>query len=217
MVTSTNSLGIAAVQTVHSAKESKDEKPYVKKPLLLHCFSFIVFHWPVIKKILIAGRKCYSCNPQVSVFTDVWRLHAAIPCACVKIKFQFPICGNWKRSKWMQAHIQSSLEAFSLFLVFSVQTKPKTPLHLIVSHIEQKKHFNAEIRLPYSNWFDHLSFMPFKLFISSWSLWSNSIHPDKSSRVKNSKACRRTKYGNWIQSQVGIKYKCWKSKAGYFC
>ena len=58
----------------------------------------------------------------------------------------------------MQARIQSFLEAFSLFLVFSVQTKPKTPLHLIVSRSEQKKHFNAEIRLPYSNWFDHLSF-----------------------------------------------------------
>ena len=48
----------------------------------------------------------------------------------------------------MQARIQSSLEAFSLFLVFSVQTKPK-------------KHFNAEIRLPYSNWFDHLKFLFF--------------------------------------------------------
>ena len=35
----------------------------------------------------------------------------------------------------MQARIQSSLEAFSLFLVN--QTK-KTPLHLIVSRIEQK-------------------------------------------------------------------------------
>ena len=50
----------------------------------------------------------------------------------------------------MQARIQSSLEAFSLFLVFSVQTKPK-------------KHFNAEIRLPYSNWFDHLKFLFFRL------------------------------------------------------
>ena len=67
----------------------------------------------------------------------------------------------------MQAHIQSFLEAFSLFLVFSVQTKQKIPLHLIVSRSEQKKHLNAEIRLPYSNWFDHLSFLPFKLFISS--------------------------------------------------
>ena len=133
---------------------------------------FIIFHRPVIKKILIAGRKCYtcSCNTQVSMFIDVWQ--------------------------WM----------CSLFLVFSVQTKPK-------------KHFNAEIRLPYSNWFDHLKFLflRFKLFISSWSLWNNSTHPDKSSRVKNSKVCRRTKYGNWIRSQVGIKYKCWKSKADYFC
>ena len=36
----------------------------------------------------------------------------------------------------MQARIQSSLEAFSLFLVFSVQTKP--PLHLILSTNERK-------------------------------------------------------------------------------
>ena len=51
----------------------------------------------------------------------------------------------------MQARIQSSLEPFSLFLVFSVQTKPtKTPLHSIVSSSEQKKkHFNAEIRREY--------------------------------------------------------------------
>ena len=43
-----------------------------------------------------------------------------------------------------------------------------------------------------------------KLFISSWSLWSNSTHPDESSLVESSKASRRTKYGNWIRSQAGI-------------
>ena len=61
----------------------------------------------------------------------------------------------------MQACIQSFLEAFSLFLLFSVQTKPKKTLQLNVSlgeQQQQQKHFNAEIRLPYSNWFDHLSF-----------------------------------------------------------
>ena len=85
-------------------------------------------------------------------------------------------------------------------LNFLYKQNQKTLLHLIVSRSEQKKHFNAEIRLPYSNWFDHLSFLPFKLFISSWSLWSNSTHPDESSRVESSKASQRTKYGNWIQS-----------------
>ena len=61
----------------------------------------------------------------------------------------------------MQACIQSFLEAFSLFLLFSVQTKPKKTLQLNVSlgeQQQQQKHFNAEIRLPCSNWFDHLSF-----------------------------------------------------------
>ena len=38
----------------------------------------------------------------------------------------------------MQARVQSFLEALSLLLLFSVQTKPKTPFHLIVSHSEQK-------------------------------------------------------------------------------
>ena len=52
----------------------------------------------------------------------------------------------------MQACIQSFLEAFSLFLVFSVQTKPNKMLHLNVSSGEQQqKHFNAEIHLPSSN------------------------------------------------------------------
>jgi len=60
------------------------------------------------------------------------------------------------------------LEAFSLFLVFSVQTKPNKMLHLNVSRSKQKNNFNAEIHLPYSNWFDHLSFFwPFMQFISS--------------------------------------------------
>ena len=59
----------------------------------------------------------------------------------------------------MQACIQSFLEAFRLFLVFSVQTKPNKTLHLNVSRSEQQqKHFNAEIHLPNSNWFDHLCF-----------------------------------------------------------
>ena len=49
-------------------------------------------------------------------------------------------------------------------LYFLYKQNPKTLLHLIVSRSEQKKHLNAEIRLPYSNWFDHLSFLPFKLF-----------------------------------------------------
>ena len=54
----------------------------------------------------------------------------------------------------MQACIQSFLEAFSLFLVFSVQTKPNKTLNLNVSRSEQQqqqKLFNAEIHIPNSN------------------------------------------------------------------
>ena len=39
----------------------------------------------------------------------------------------------------MQACIQSFLEAFSLFLVFSVQTKPNKTLNLNVSRSEQQQ------------------------------------------------------------------------------
>ena len=72
----------------------------------------------------------------------------------------------------MQACIQSFLEAFSLFLVFSVQTKPNKMLHLNVSRSEQQQHQKSfQCRntpvLPNSNWFDRLCFLLFKQFISS--------------------------------------------------
>ena len=79
----------------------------------------------------------------------------------MKGKFQLVTGGNWKSSKRHASLYSIVLEAFSLFLVFSVQTKPNEMLHLNVSRSEQQqqqKHFNAEIHLPNSNWFDHLCF-----------------------------------------------------------
>ena len=72
----------------------------------------------------------------------------------------------------MQACMQSFLEAFSLFLVFSVQTKPNKMLHLNVSRSEQQQQQKSFQRrntpvLPNSNSFDRLCFLPFKQFISS--------------------------------------------------
>ena len=73
----------------------------------------------------------------------------------------------------MQACIQSFLEAFSLFLVFSVQTKPNKMLHLNVSRSEQQQQQQKSFQrrntpvLPNLNWFDRLCFLPFKQFISS--------------------------------------------------
>ena len=72
----------------------------------------------------------------------------------------------------MQACIQSFLEAFSLFLVFSVQTKPNKMLHLNVSRSEQQQQQQQQKSfqrrntpvLPNSNWFDRLCFLPFKQF-----------------------------------------------------
>ena len=48
----------------------------------------------------------------------------------------------------------------SLYFLYKPNQTKKTPLHLNihVSSSKQKKHFNAEIRLPYPNWFDHLPF-----------------------------------------------------------
>ena len=50
----------------------------------------------------------------------------------------------------MQACIQSFLEAFSLFLVFSVQTKPYKMLHLNVSHSEQQQQQQQKNMLKYT-------------------------------------------------------------------
>ena len=71
-------------------------------------------------------------------------------------------------------------------LYFLYKENQKTPLHLIVSHSEQKGNISV---LKYAFLIQIgliiFLFLPFKLFISSWSLWiSNSTHPDESSRCK---------------------------------
>ena len=91
----------------------------------------------------------------------------------------------------MQACIQSFLEAFSLFLVFSVQTKPNKMLHLNASQVvanNNNKLFNAEIHLRNSNWFDRLCFFFFCRLNSLVQIEvfdrGNSTHPDESHRVE---------------------------------
>ena len=68
------------------------------------------------------------------MFIDVWQLHAAIPCR----NFNLQPVGIGRVQNDMQACIQSFLEAFSLFLLFSVKKKKKIPLHLIVSCSKKK-------------------------------------------------------------------------------
>ena len=147
------------------------------------------FDWYIIHRFL-CSLMCGDCTPQFHV-------------RVCEIKFQFTTRGNWS-SKW---------HATSYSIVFgSLQSLP-----CIFCSNQTKKTFqrwNAPSLFKLV-WSSKFLFLPFKLFISSQSLWSNSTHPDKLSRVKNSKACRHTKYGNWIQSQAGIKYKWWKSKMGY--
>ena len=101
-------------------------------------------------------------------------------------------------------------------LYFLYKPNQKTPLHLNVSRSKQKNISTLKCAFLIQIGLIIFLFLPFKLFISSWNLWSNSTHPDELSRVENSKACRHTKYGNWIQSKQGIKYNCWKSEVGYF-
>ena len=105
----------------------------------------------------------------------------------------------------MQACVQSFLVAFSLFLVFSIQTKPNKTL-LLKSRSEQKKetfqHWNTPswFKLVWSSFFFcHLnSLFQVEVF--------EAIQHILMSRTAggNSKVCRRTKYGNWIQLQTGI-------------
>ena len=148
---------------------------------------FIIFHWPVTK-IFIAGRKCCSFNTQVSVFIDVWRLHAAIPCACVwSHNFNLQPVGIGRVQNDLQACIQSFLKAFSLFLVFSVPTKPNKTLHFNASpgsHSKQKKKTFQRWNMP--------SF--FKLVSSSFFLfavlWSNSTHLDESHIFQSMLTCQ---------------------------
>ena len=53
----------------------------------------------------------------------VWRLHATIPCVCGwSYNFNLQPVGIGRVQNDKQACIQSFLEAFSLFLEFSVQT-----------------------------------------------------------------------------------------------
>ena len=38
-------------------KVNQDEKPYVKKTLMLHRFRFIIFHWQLLKKYINCRKK----------------------------------------------------------------------------------------------------------------------------------------------------------------
>ena len=128
-------------------------------------------------------------------------------CVCLKLILNFNLqpVGIGRVRNDIQACLRSFSEAFLVsalyFLIFLYkpnQTKPNKTLHLTVSRSEQNQTFQR-----WSSSFDHL-FLPFKQVISSWSLWSDSKHLDKSRRVENSKGRRRFKYGNWIQLQAEI-------------
>ena len=93
--------------------------------------------------MFLCSLMCGDCMPQFHV------------CVC---ETKISICNRWELEEFKTtcklAGIQTFLEAFSLFLVYSVQTKPKNTVTfdcklLIVN--KRNKHFNPEIRLPYSN------------------------------------------------------------------
>ena len=65
-----------------------------KKPFMLHCFSFIIFHWPVVKKILIAGMKCSSCNIS-RVFPIKIQFNSRFYIRPSFFKFSTPFIQHW--------------------------------------------------------------------------------------------------------------------------
>ena len=129
-----------------------------------------------------AGRKCYSFNTQFSVFIG----------DCVRVcESKISICNRWELEEFKTTcklvfnRFWKPLVSSLYFLYKPNQTKWYIWTYVIANNnINNKKLFNAEIRLPNSNWFDRLCFLPFKQFSSNWSLWGNSTYPDESRRVE---------------------------------
>ena len=129
-------------------------------------------------------------------------------CMC---EAKISICNRWKLEEFKTTcklvFNRTFLEAFSLFLVIFCtnqnQTKPnQTKRYIWTQVIANIDNNNKTFKhLPNSNWFDHLCFffLPFKQFISSWSLWGNSTYPDELPRVEIPKPCRRTTEAYWIR------------------
>ena len=144
---------------------------------------------------------CGDCMPQSM-------------CVGVKLKFQFTTGGNWKIGvrNDMQALWKPSV--FSLYFLY--KPNQKIPLHLNVSRSKQKtfQRWNALSlsKLVWSSFF----FCRFNCLFQVEVFEAIQHILTSRARVENSKACRHTKYSNWIQSKRGIKYNCWKSKVGYF-
>ena len=127
-------------------------------------------------------------------------------CMCVKLKFQFATGGNWKSFK---RHVSSYSIILEARIFCRNQTKT-TPLHSIVSCSEQKtfQRWNTAslFKLVSSSFFFCRlnSLFQVKVFEAIRHICITTHLHNESSRVENSKACRRTKYySNWIQSQVG--------------
>ena len=153
-----------------SVEEKERWKPIrEKKTLNVACFVSLYFLLTSYKKIFTAGRKCYSFNMQVSVFIDVWRLHATIPCVCVwnwNCNLQPVGIGRvFKRHASSYSIVFGSLQ--SLPCIFCRNQTKTTPLHLTVSRSEQKTfqrwNMPSLFKLVWSSFF----FLPFKQFISS--------------------------------------------------
>ena len=113
------------------------------------------------------------------------------------------ICNRWELEEFkMTCKLFGNLQ--SLPCIFCTNQTKKTPLHLNVSRSKQKNISTLKYVFLIQIGLIIFLFLPFKLFISSWSLRSNSTHPDELSGVESSKVCQRTKYSTWIWLQAGI-------------
>ena len=152
---------------------------------MLHCLVSL-FSLTSYKKIFIApaGRKCYSFNTQFSVFIGQ---HAAIIFHVRVCEAKISICNRWELEEF-KTTCKLVFNRFWKPLVssFSVQTKAnKTLPHLNVSRSEQQqqqqKNFST-LKYTFLIQTGLIIFvffcLPFKQFISSWSLWGNSTHPE---------------------------------------
>ena len=149
---------------------------------------FIIFHWPVIKKIFSAWRKYFNSFNR-------WRLHAQFRARSISI------CNRWELEEF-KTTCKLVFNRFWKPLVPSLYFLYKCYIWTYVIANKQKNISTLKYAFLIQIGLIIFLFLPFKQFISSWSLWSNSTHLDEPSQVENSKACWHAKcnilfYSHW--------------------
>ena len=121
---------------------------------MLHCFSFIIFHFVIHR--CPCSLICGDCMPQ---------FHVRV------CETKISICNRWELEEFKttcKLVFNRFLKPSVSSLYFLYKPNQKTPLHLIVSRSEQKKYIS---KLKYAFLIQigliNFLFLPLKLFISS--------------------------------------------------